>query len=186
MQEFILVLTVVELAVLFVALVFFVVFSRQGDAKFNFMVEQRTPFVLESMDNNSAVFTSSVPFINCGTQDGTLTDVYPRHQLPFEYYDGVEIAPRLTLESMPRKDGYWEAMIIFKKTGGVILLTVKLTAKDGEISSALNNMVDMPIDIVYQAVSRSDWYIDKTTLVMTAEEIRSAVKQNSAYRQGAM
>lgn len=186
MQEFMLGLIVVELAVLFGALLVFLFFYRQGNAKFNFIVEQRTPFMLEAMDSSSAVFTSRIPFINCGTQDGTLTDVYPRHQLPFEYYGGVDVASRLTLESMPRKDGYWEAIILFKKTGGVILLTVKLTARDGEISGALDKMVDMPIDLVYQAVSRSDWYIDKTTLVMTADEIKAAVKQNSAARQGAM
>lgn len=148
---------------------------RQGDAEFEFLVDQRTDFVLDKLSTDKAVFSCKVPFVNKGTQDGTIMDAYPRHLLPYEQYDLAEVQSRLTLEANPRTDGYWEAVIIPKTTGGAIILTVQFTAKNGDIRDALRQMVDMPIDIVYQVVARSDWYIQKTRLVMTADEIKRAL-----------
>ena len=36
-------------------------------------------------------------------------------------------------------------------------------------------MVDLPLDIVYQHVSRHPWEISKKTIVLTAEEIADLV-----------
>ncbi len=149
--------------------------ANQGDAHFKFVVDQRTDFKLTGITQDSATFSTTVPFINNGTQDGTLMDVFPRHFLPYEQYDAVDTDARLTLDCANRSDGYWEAYIVPKNTGGSIILTVKFTAKSGDIKAALAEMVDMPIDIVYQVVARSPWYIDKDRLVMTADEIHKAL-----------
>ena len=39
------------------------------------------------------------------------------------------------------------------------------------------NFPDMPIDIVYQVVGRSDWHISKNRLVLTSEELEQAMRQ---------
>ncbi|SMD00887.1 hypothetical protein [Sporomusa malonica] len=148
---------------------------NQGDAHFQFIVDQRTDFTLAEITKDAATFRTVVPFINNGTQDGTLMDVFPRHFLPYEQFDAVDTDARLTLDSADRNDGYWEAYIVPKNTGGSIILTVKFTAKNGDIAAALKDMVDMPIDIVFQVVARSPWYIDKNRLVMTASEIHKAL-----------
>lgn len=160
-------------------------FAKQGDAHFLFIVAQRTDFTLKELTGNTATFICTIPFINNGTQDGTLMDVYPRHLLPCEQLDAVDVDSRLTLDSANRNDGYWEAYIVPKGTGGSIYLTVKFTAKSGDIMTALKDMVDMPIDIVFQVVARSPWYIDKNRLVMTAGEIDNALAaaQRAAARQ---
>jgi len=149
--------------------------ANQGDAEFEFQVNQRTLFEVSDVTENTATFKCKVPFVNKGPQDGTIMDCYTRHLLPYEQYDGVEVYSRLELESAPRTDGYFEAIIVPKKTGQTVIVTVALFAKDGDIKQALANMVDMPIDIVYQVVARSDWYITKNRMVMSADEIAQAM-----------
>jgi len=95
--------------------------------------------------------------------------------LPGEQYDGVEVASHLHLETAVRDDAYWEAVIFFKGTGDAVIVTVSLTAKGGDIHEALRDMVDMPLDIMYQVVARSDWYIHKTRLVVPAKELQQAL-----------
>ncbi|BBB90002.1 MAG TPA: hypothetical protein PKA28_07450 [Methylomusa anaerophila] len=153
--------------------------AKQGDAKFEFIVDQRSNFTLDHLTRDSAAFSTIIPFVNKGTQDGTIMDAYPRHLLPYEQFDGAEVQSRLTLATAGRTDGYWEAAIIPKKTGGSIILTVKFTAKNGDIVPTLHDMinlpVDMAIDIVYQVVARSSWYIAKNRLIMTAGDIKQAL-----------
>lgn len=160
--------------VLLVVLFVWLYIVRQGDAEFDFLVDQRTEFSLVEMTDDAAIFSCKVPFVNKGTQDGTIMDAYTRHLLPFEQYDGVEVYSRLELETAPRTDGYFEAVIVPKTTGQTVIVTVKLTAKDGNIKTALEQMVDMPIDIVYQVVARSEWYITKQRLIMTKQEVVKA------------
>lgn len=149
---------------------------RQGDAKFEFIVNQRTEVALKQLTTDSAEFSCKVPFVNKGTQDGTIMDAFPRHFLPCEQYDQVEVQSRLSLESAPREDGYWEAIIIKKGTGDAVVITVKLVAGNGDIRAALQEMPDMPVDIVYQVVARSLWYIHKARFVLTGEEVRQALQ----------
>ena len=111
-------------------------------------------------------------------------DAYPRHLLPYEQYDGVEVASRMELSTAPRTDNYFEAVIIPKGTGGTVIITVKFTAKAGGIQETLGQMaeltVDMAIDIVYQIVARAPWYIHKARMIMTCEEIMKAMQAKSA------
>lgn len=154
--------------------------ARQGDAEFEFIVGERSDFILDEMTDKTATFSCKVPFVNKGSQDGTIMDAYPRHLLPYEQYDGVEVSSRMELSTAPRTDNYFEAVIIPKGTGGTVVVTVKFTAKTGGIQETLEQMaeltVDMAIDIVYQIVARSPWYIHKTRMMMTCDEIMRAMK----------
>ena len=148
---------------------------RQGDAEFIFLTDSRTEFQLQEISQDEAVFVSQIPFVNRGTQDGTLVDVFPRHLLPYEQYDAVITQSKITIASQPRPDEYWEAIILNEGKGDAVILTVTFTAKDGDIISSLNEMVDMPIDIVYQVVARCNSYLSKTRLVLQAEEVATAL-----------
>ncbi len=165
-------------AVAAIALWLFIV--HQGDAEFEFLVNQRTDFKLEEMNGNRAVFSCVVPFVNKGTQDGTIMDCFPRHLLPQEQYDAVEVSSRLELETRRRNDGYFEALIVPKKDGNAVIVTVTFTAKQGGIDKALEGMVDMPVEIYSQIVARGKWYVTKQRIVMTADEIAAAVKAAAA------
>ncbi|MDF2874076.1 MAG: hypothetical protein K0R22_759 [Sporomusa sp.] len=172
-------LAIVLILVLGAAVGIWLYIAKQGDAHFQFIVDQRTDFTLTEITQATATFSATVPFVNKGTQDGTLMDVFPRHFLPYEQFDAVDTRARLTLDSANRSDGYWEAYIVPFNTGGAIILTVEFTAKAGDIRDALKDMVDMPIDIVFQVVARSPWYIDKNRLIMTAGEIQKALAAGS-------
>lgn len=162
------------------ALLVWLYIARQGDAEFEFLVEQRTEFQLADMSNSKAVFTCTVPFVNKGTQDGTIMDCYSRHLLPYEQYDAVKTSSWLALEGRPRDDGYFEALIVPKTTGGSVVVTVAFEAKQGDIRTALAEMVDMSIDVVYQVVARGTWYISKNRMVMTADEVARALQSGRA------
>jgi len=157
------------------AVVVWLFIARQGDAEFEFLVDQRSDFKLEKMTRETAVFTCRVPFVNKGTQDGTIMDCYPRHLLPEEQFDAVELVSLLELETRPRQDGYFEAVIIPKTTGNAIVITLKFTAKQGDVRQAMAEMVGMSVDIVYQVVARSKWYITKERMTVTAEEFAVAL-----------
>lgn len=150
-------------------------FLRQGDAEFVFLTDSRTEFQLKEITETKAVFVSQIPFVNRGTQDGTLVDVFPRHLLPYEYYDAVHSESRITIASQPRKDDYWEAVILNSGKGDTAILEVTFTAKEGDIRTALSEMVDMPVDIIYQVVARCNYYLDKARLVMKSEEVAAAL-----------
>ena len=154
-----------------VSLVMWLYFIRQGDAELEFVVDQRTGFKMYSVNSSTAVFSCKVPFVNKGMQDGTIMDCYTRHLLPQEQYDGVELASWLALETRPRNDGYFEALIVPKTTGETLDITLKLMAKDGDIKAAMTDMVDFSLDIVYQVVARKEWYIAKQRMTITADEL---------------
>lgn len=116
-MDFLMVLLVAAAAV--AALVWLYI-ARQGDAELEFLAEQRTDLKLEEVKADKAVFSCTIPFVNKGSQDGTIMDCYPRHLLPQEQYDGVEVCTRLALESAPRADGYFEALIVPKTTGSAV------------------------------------------------------------------
>jgi hypothetical protein len=157
--------------------------ARQGDAEFDFIVDQRSEFQLDKLGKDTAIFSCKIPFVNRGTQDGTIMDLYPRHLMPCEYYDKLDIRSRLTLESNPRQDGYWEAIIVFKTSGDAIILTLTMTAGEGGIREALKGLPDMPVDIVYQVVARSDWYITKTRVVVPTAELQQAIENAGSSAQ---
>lgn len=176
-MEFLMILLVVAVVV---AVGVWLFIARQGDAEFEFLVGERTEFIRNELTDKTATFSCKVPFINKGSQGGTIMDAYPRHLLPYEQYDGVEVSSRMELTTAPRTDNYFEAVIIPKGTGGTVVITVKFTAKEGGIEEALARMyelnVDMAIDIVYQIVARTPWYIHKTRMVMTCDEIMRAMQ----------
>lgn len=168
------------LAAAMAAIALWLFIARQGDAEFEFLVDQRTDFKLEEMNGDRAVFSCVVPFVNKGTQDGTIMDCFPRHLLPQEQYDAVEVSTRLELETRRRSDGYFEALIVPKTDGNAVIVTVTFTARQGGIGKALEGMVDMPVEIYSQIVARGKWYVDKQRMVMTADEIAAAVKAAAA------
>lgn len=173
---------VLLLAIIVVAAIWLFI-AQQGDAEFEFLVNQRTPWEVEEIHDKSVTFSVKVPFINRGSQDGTIMDAYTRHLLPFEQYDAVEVYSRLTNEELFRTDGYWEAVIVPKHTGGTAIATVRLTAKKGSIEEALADMVDMTVDVVYQIVARSPWYISKNRLLFSADEARLAFQNKQDHQR---
>lgn len=160
-----------------VALAIWLYIKSKGDCRFAFLVDQRTQFEPVEIKDNYVVFSCQVPFVNKGTQDGTLIDVHLRTLLPHEYYDKVDVDGRMHNAGDPRNDHYWESIIIPYGTGGSAVINIKLAAVNGDLKAALAEMVDMPMYIVYEVVGRRPIVVYKTYMVMTQEESRAAVSK---------
>jgi len=173
-------LSVLLLFLVIVAVVLWLYVARQGDAELEFLVDQRTDFKLEELTGDTAVLSCNIPFVNKGSQDGTIMDCYPRHLLPQEQFDAVEVVSRLELETRLRKDGYFEALIVPKTTGNAVILTLTFRATGGDIKQAMADMVDMAVDIVYQVVARSKWYITKQRMIVPADELARTLSAGRA------
>jgi hypothetical protein len=163
--------------VLLVVISVWLYIKRKGDCHFEFLVDQRTKFEPTEIKDTYVVFSCQVPFINNGTQDGTLIDVHMRTLLPKEQFDKVNVDAWLYSNTDPRNDAYWEASLIPFGKGGTVTVQVKLTAYEGDIRAALAEMVDMPMYIVFEVVGRRPIAVHKNYMVMTMEETRGSVGQ---------
>lgn len=157
---------------------------KQGDADFYFDVAKRSQLVLEKETFDSMAFSFRLPFRNRGSQQGTLMDVFARPWLPEEQFSAAELTTRVTMASCPREDDYWEAALfpMDKIDNDVAIVKLRFECRGKDIHQAMEQMVDLQLNIIYQIVGRSDWYLAKTMLEVTREEFAAAM-QNAAGRR---
>ena len=154
--------------------IFRLFFSLEKNSRVVVRVEKRSPFALESMTEESAVFFTVVPFEKRGGQYGTIMDCLVRPQLPFEQYDGIDARGKAEVVGRPREDDYFEAVLVEAHKSLSVSAKVRLTARKGmDIRTALSRMVDLPLDIIYTELGRNPWQLKKFRVVLTAEEIAS-------------
>ena len=166
------------LGLVFLALALFI--WKQGDAEFIFETDKRSRLLLEQETADQMVFSFSVPFRNRGSQQGTLMDVFVRPWMPQEQFSAAELTTQVTVASCPRNDGYWEATLFpnEKLESDVAVIKLKFRTSGGDIRQAMDKMVDLPLNIIYQVVARAEWYLSKTMLELPVEEFHAAM-QNS-------
>ena len=166
------------LGLVFLALALYI--WKRGDADFIFDTSRRSQLVLEQETADKMVFSFNVPFRNRGSQQGTLMDVFVRPWIPKEQFSAAELTTKVTVASCPRSDGYWEATLFpnEKLENDVAVITLRFDAVDGDIRQAMAQIVDLPLNIVYQVVARAEWYLSKTMLELPMEEFHAAM-QNS-------
>ena len=157
---------------------------KQGDAEFFFDVPNRSSLILEKEAEDSVVFSFQLPFKNKGSQQGTLMDVFARPWLPSEQFSAAELSTQLTIVSNPRYDGYWEAALfpMDKTDNDVAIVRLRFDTPNGDIRQAMKQMVDLQLNIIYQIVARSDWYLEKTMLTVPAEEFAAALQQDMGQK----
>ncbi len=152
----------------------------QGDCLFRIIKRRREPFKVTFMDISHVELVSTLPIQNRGRQGGTLMDVFCRAYLPREQYDRARVTAALTASDAPRDDNYWESCIVPEGEQKEIMIILRLDSKSGNILRDLETFPDMPIDIIYQTVGRSDWYYAKDRVWLTAEELKNALYKHAA------
>ena len=71
-----------------------------------------------------------------------------------------------------REDDYFEAVLIQRKESIYVWVKIKITArKTADLKEALVDMVDLPVDLVYQYAARKPWAITKKRIVLKAEDL---------------
>ena len=163
------------LGLVFLALALYI--WRQGDADFVFDTGSRTQLLLEKETADEMVFSFSVPFRNRGSQQGTLMDVFVRPWMPMEQFSAAELTTKVTVASCPRSDGYWEATLFpnEKMENDVAVIKLQFRSESGDIRQAMSKIVDLSLNIIYQVVGRSDWYLAKVMVDVMIEEFQDAI-----------
>ena len=165
---FILILKIIGICIFLVCLGFLAYWGMallKGDCSLRMLKGKMTPLKVEDMDRESVVLSFTIPIVNTGRQIGTIMDAFVRTYLPFEQYDKA------------RDDGYWQAFIMEIRKPKVFLIKLAIKGKSGNILRDLENFPDMPMDIIYQVVARSDYYYAKTRVTLTSEDLRTALYQ---------
>lgn len=172
----------VVIAVIGIVAVLYLLFRlfawRQGDARFVIEARRRKPFELKQMTQDTAVFETEVPSTTPAVSSVRSWTSIPGPSLPREQYDKVIVHSQLANKAAERDDNYWESVIFNPGDKGMIRVTIALVSKDGNIREDLKTFPDMPIDLVYQVVSRSEWYIHKARITLKASEVQHALEQN--------
>lgn len=166
------------LGLVFLALALYI--WKQGDADFVFDTDKRSQLAVEQETADQIIFIFNVPFRNRGSQQGTLMDVFVRPWMPREQFSAAELTTQVTVASTPRNDGYWEATLFpnEKLENDVAVIQLKFRTNGGDIRQAMDQIVDLPLNIIYQVVARAEWYLSKTMLELPMEEFHAAM-QNS-------
>ena len=169
---FILILKIIGICIFLVCLGFLAYWGMallKGDCSLRMLKGKMTPLKVEDMDRESVVLSFTIPIVNTGRQIGTIMDAFVRTYLPFEQYDKASVTATLTAADTPRDDEI--------RKPKVFLIKLAIKGKSGNILRDLEDFPDMPMDIIYQVVARSDYYYAKTRVTLTSEDLRTALYQ---------
>ena len=161
------------LAVIVLAVLFVVVFIKmRGEEKVVAKLDSRTPFKVESRDENSITLSTTIEFRNEGKQSAMIVDAICKPQLPFEQYDGMNVRGKAEREGVPREDDYFEALVLEHQQSVNLVAKVTLTArKNLTLEEAASRMVDFPVEFIYREVGRNPMHFSIARIFLTAEEL---------------
>ena len=64
----------------------------------------------------------------------------------------------------------------------VAIVSLHFNAQGKDIRQAMAQMVDLPLNIVYQVIGRTDWYMAKVLLELPLEEFQQAILNSDAQK----
>ena len=64
----------------------------------------------------------------------------------------------------------------------VAIVSLCFDAQGADIRRAMDQMVDLPLKVVYQVIGRSDWYMAKVLLELPIEEFQKAIQDAEGQR----
>jgi hypothetical protein len=64
----------------------------------------------------------------------------------------------------------------------VALVKLRFDCRGKDIRQAMEQMVDLQLNIIYQIIGRSDWYLAKTMLEVPREEFAAAIRNAEGQR----
>lgn len=165
------------LAVIILAMLFVAIFIKvRGEEKVVPKLDSRTPFKVESRDENSITLSTTIEFRNEGKQSAMIVDAICKPQLPFEQYDGMNVRGKAETEGKPREDDYFEALVLEHQQSVNLVAKVTLTArKNLSLEEAVSNMVDFPVEFIYREVGRNPMHWSIARIILTAEELAKLV-----------
>ena len=148
------------------------VLSSQGQVRFDWSA--KSIWKVSKSSDSFAQFTVKVPLKNETGIDLTIVDAFPRILLPEEQYKSARVFGRAVFGEDGREDGYWEAVIIPRRTGANLTLVLEITSEDGRMERALAKLPDFNVDLYWQTVCRNPIRIEKARFKIQAAELQKA------------
>ncbi|WP_196592499.1 hypothetical protein [Pectinatus sottacetonis] len=176
------ILSIIIIAIIILALALYLAWKSIGDADIQFRIEEHSPFALEELNTQKAVFTTKFEVANEGKQCATIMDCFVRSQLPQEQFNKIRVRAKAELAGSPREDDYFEAVLIEKHKKISVIIKIELSVCGNEeenIKEVLKNVVDIPVDVVYQHTARHEASLSKKRLVLPADEINKLCGEKS-------
>lgn len=168
------ILGIILVAIVIIICAVYLAWKSIGDADVQFKLSEHTPFVLDKIEADKAIFSTKVEIANDGRQCATIMDCFVRSQLPYEQFDGAEVKAKAERENSPREDNYFESVLIQKYEKINVIIKIELIDRKGKgIKETLRHAVDVPVDVVYQHTARYAAVLSKKRLVLPAAEIAS-------------
>ncbi len=162
-------------------LVVAVYIARQGDAKIELKTAERTKAEKNTEKEGRIDFSVDIPYVNSGTQEGTILDAYMRIYLPEEQYDGVLLRGKVNLKDVLRGDDYFEAVLVPAGTGKTMVLRFEAYARNGQnIKEALSAMPDVDVALFADCRGRGKLYTVKEIFTLSAIEMRAIIKDEES------
>ncbi|MCD8175808.1 MAG: hypothetical protein LUD41_07895 [Phascolarctobacterium sp.] len=175
-----LVLGLVILGVLVVA----IYIAKQGDAKIELKTTERTKVGKTAEKEDRIDFSLDIPYVNNGTQEGTILDAYLRIYLPEEQYDGILLRSKVNLKDVLRGDDYFEAVLVPAGTGKTMVLRFEAYARNGKnIKEALSAMPDVDVALFADCRGRGKLYTVKEIFTISATEMRNLLEDKESAVQ---
>jgi len=163
------------LAAAFLALLYRLFVLWQGNMEIQIKSASRSRLKAVRLCGKTAVLQAEMEMENTGKQIAIFLDCFTRHLLPYEQFDGVRVQSRLMRADAVREDDYFEAYLLKQRKKTKLLLELTLTARHEEtIQEALSQMVDLPVEIIYQAEARGGMRFGKERVVFGGAEIAAA------------
>ena len=140
--------------------------ARRGERKGYRRAVPQPPLVVTKVTPTEVTFTIEAALRNIGRQQGTVMDCFPRAYLPDE----------------PRDDGYWEAYLVPRKKDALLTIVVTLRSLEGPIATAIGDLGEFPIDVLYYVYGRSDARYERTRFLVSGTHLRQALLQEKGVR----
>lgn len=141
-----------------------------GDAKLKLDVASHSKPVAVPGDAAHKNFVQNyevtIPYKNVGSQELTILDAWARVYLPDEQYAGLTISHHLQESSKPRKDDYFEAMLVPAGKGGQLVLKLQVIARnytgaEDELAKAIAVCPEFDVAIYAECRGRGRIFVEK-------------------------
>lgn len=156
--------------------------ARRGERKGYRRAVPEPPLVVTDVTPKTVTFSIEAVLRNIGRQQGTVMDCFPRAYLPREQYPSLRVDTFLSRADESRDDGYWEAYLVPRKKEVSLNVVVTLRSLDGRIGTAMEDLGEFPIDVVYNVYGRSDARYERTRFVVSGANLRQALLQEKGVR----
>lgn len=156
--------------------------ARRGERKGYRRAVPQPPLAVTKVTPTEVTFTIEAVLRNIGRQQGTVIDCFPRAYLPREQYSSLRVDTFLSRADEPRDDGYWEAYLVPRKKEVALNVVVTLRSSDGPIATAIGDLGEFSMDVVYHVYGRSDARYERTRFVVSGTNLRQALLQEKGVR----